>query len=86
MANEFEYLSKSGNIFKSGLLEDQISNGLVFEGSSCSYGPFHLKTGPFKIEMIMSRFQIFFDKIAAMSSNGLASGFHDVKSGQYVIN
>ena len=50
---------------KSGLLEGGISNGLVFKllGFSNSYSPNHLKTVPFKIWMILSGFQMVFDKM-----------------------
>ena len=48
---------------KSRLFEGQISNGQVFKWCGFRYGyrysPNHLKTGPLKIRMILSRFQMY---------------------------
>ena len=57
---------KSGNIWnlKSRVFEGLNSNDLVFKWSGFSYGYSHSKTGPFKIWMFLSRFQMVFDKMA----------------------
>ena len=49
---------------KSRIFGDQISNGLVFNGSNLSY-MHSLKTGPFKIWTIVSIFQMAVDKMVA---------------------
>ena len=64
---------------KSCLLEGQISNGQVFKWSCFGYGysPNHLKTGTFKIQTFLSRFQMFFDKMVAINQvlNGWVNRF-----------
>ena len=50
--------------------EDWILNGQVFKGLGYSfshrYGPYHSKTGLFKSRTFFSRFQMVFDKMAAI--------------------
>ena len=63
--------------FKSGLFEGWISIGPVFKWSSFSYGysTNHSKTGPFKIQMFLSGFQMYFDKIATICPDFKWFGF-----------
>ena len=52
--------------WKSRFCEDCISKGPILKGSGYSYGPYHLKTGLFKIWTFLFRFQMVLDKMAAI--------------------
>ena len=57
----------------------RISNSPVFKWSGFTYdynySPNHLKTGPFKIQTVLSGFQIVFDKRASINPDFKWLGF-----------
>ena len=67
---------------KSGLFEGQISNAPVFKWPDFSYGysPNHSKTGTFKIQTFLSKFQMVFDKMFPHLSRFQMVGLPDFRS------
>ena len=71
---QLQWGSESGHS-KSRLFKDPNSNGPVFNRSGFSYNPNNLKTEPFKTFMLLSGFQMVFNKMAAISPDFKWSGF-----------